>query len=186
MLAFKVNPYIEKLAQKSKAIKKEFYPTPEENNSSLGSDPLEEEKHMPIFGLIHKYPNRVLVLLTLNCAAYCRFCTRRRSVSDIKKGKIGAAELKQMAVYIQKHPKINEVILSGGDPFTVPRTLQQTLKIFGSLKQIKIIRIGTRLPVSYPVEINETILNIFKKVPRNLCIYLFILNIRMKLPKRLV
>jgi lysine 2,3-aminomutase len=161
MLAFKVNPYLEKLAQKSKAVKKEFYPTPEEKNS-LGSDPLEEDKHMPVFGLVHKYPNRVLVLLTLNCGAYCRFCTRRRSVSDVVKGEISIADLKKMVTYIKSHLQVNEVILSGGDPLTVPDTLKAALKIFGSLKQIKIIRIGTRLPVSLPSAIDNQLLNILK------------------------
>lgn len=163
MLAFKVNSYLEKLAKKSQAIKKEFYPSILENIKTSGRrDPLKEDRRMPVFGLIHKYPNRVLVLLTLNCAAYCRFCTRRRSVSDIAKGEIKIADLRQMAVYIKKHPKINEVILSGGDPLTVPEILIPALKIFGSLKQIKIIRIGTRLPVSLPSAVNSKLLEILK------------------------
>ncbi|MCX6737273.1 MAG: lysine 2,3-aminomutase [Candidatus Parcubacteria bacterium] len=167
MLDFKVTSYLEKLAKKSRIIHQEFYPSILENTkTSRRNDPLEEDRHMPVFGLIHKYPNRVLILLTLNCAAYCRFCTRRRSVSDIKKGQIGLSDLKRMATYIKKHPKINEVILSGGDPFTVPEILFSALKVFGSLKQIKIIRIGTRLPVSLPLSVDNNLLNILKNSHR--------------------
>ena len=166
MIAFKVNPYIEKLASKSKTVRREFYPSLLENKKTAAIDPLEEDINMPVPGLVHKYPNRVLILLTLNCSAYCRFCTRRRSVSDIKKGEITIADIKRMAVYIQKHSKINEVILSGGDPLTAPELLKQALKILGSLKQIKIVRIGTRLPVSCPKGIDKTILNILKESPK--------------------
>jgi len=163
MLEFKVNSYLEQLAKKSQVIHKEFYPSKSEKVKTFRrNDPLEEDRHMPVFGLIHKYPNRVLVLLTLNCTAYCRFCTRRRSVSDIKKGEISITNLRDMAAYIRNHPKINEVILSGGDPFTVPDILTAALNIFGNLKQIKIIRIGTRLPVSQPSSVDNNLLNILK------------------------
>ncbi|MFZ2414603.1 MAG: KamA family radical SAM protein [Minisyncoccia bacterium] len=167
MLEFKVNSYLEQLAKKSQIIHKEFYPSKSEKIQTFKrNDPLEEDRHMPVFGLIHKYPNRVLILLTLNCAAYCRFCTRRRSVSYIKKGEISITNLKEMAAYIRNHPKINEVILSGGDPFTVPNILINALYIFGNLKQIKIIRIGTRLPVSLPLSIDNNLLSILKNSHR--------------------
>ena len=167
MLEFKVNSYLEQLAKKSRIIHKEFYSSKAEKIQTFRrNDPLEEDRHMPVFGLIHKYPNRVLILLTLNCAAYCRFCTRRRSVSDIKKGEINITNLKEMAAYIRNHPKINEVILSGGDPFTVPNILINALHIFGNLKQIKIIRIGTRLPVSLPLSIDNNLLSILKNSHR--------------------
>lgn len=169
MLEFKVNSYLEQLAKKSRIIHQEFYPSKLEKIQTFKrNDPLEEDRHMPVFGLIHKYPNRVLILLTLNCAAYCRFCTRRRSVSDIKKGEISLTNLKEMAAYIRNHPKINEVILSGGDPLTVPNILINALHIFGNLKQIKIIRIGTRLPVSSPSSIDNNLLSILKNSHRQL------------------
>jgi lysine 2,3-aminomutase len=155
------------LAKKSNAIRKEFFLSPLEQKGFFeNSDPLEEDKHMPVFGLIHKYPNRVLVLLTLNCAAYCRFCTRRRSVSDIANAQIGIPDLEKMNAYIKTHPQINEIILSGGDPLTIPKILESALKIFSSLKQIKIIRIGTRLPVSLPMAVNNKLLNILNHSPK--------------------
>jgi len=165
MLAFKVNPYIEKIALTSKAFKKEFYPSNREEKDN-STDPLEEDKNMPVYGLVHKYPNRVLILLTLNCAAYCRFCTRRRSVSAIQKCQLGEKDLRKMAHYIKKHAGINEIILSGGDPLTVPNLLASALKIFGSLPQVKILRIGSRLPISNPAAINSSLLSILRNSPK--------------------
>ena len=109
-LEFKITAHLEKLAQKSKAIRKQFYPSKEElKNQGKTSDPLKEERNSPIKGLIQRYPNRVLVLLTLNCAAYCRFCFRRRIVSDIQAGILNNNDLNRIVTYIKKHSKIKEV-----------------------------------------------------------------------------
>lgn len=174
MLAKKVSPHLAKLAKKSRAIKKQFYFSNKETDGLEQSDeppsrssfldPLLEEQFEKTKGLIHKYANRVLVLLTLNCAAYCRFCTRRRKVSEIKKGTILKADIDKMAVYVKKNKEIKEVIFSGGDPLTVPETLKYALEKFSNLKQIKIIRIGTRAPVSNPKLINQNLLEAIKKV----------------------
>jgi len=152
-------------------------------NLGKNTDPLKEEKKSPMKGLIHRYPNRVLILLTLNCAAYCRFCFRRRIVSDIEKGILSNSDLdkivsyiersekqgsgaKRTGSYIKKHPKIKEVMISGGDPLTQPEILEQFLKKISRLKQIEVMRIGTRLPVSDPQQINSNILRILKLVKK--------------------
>jgi len=98
------------------------------------------------------------------CASYCRFCTRQRSVSDIKKGEIKEKDLNEMVKYLKKHPEVKEVILSGGDPLVVPEILKKALKVFSSLPQIKIIRIGTRVPVSDPDLVTKDLLAAFKEV----------------------
>lgn len=86
----KISQHLKKLAKKSKAIEKQFYPSKQENKFSKKAfiDPLLEDKYSPAKGLCHKYPHRILVELTLNCASFCRFCTRRRKVSDIKRGQL--------------------------------------------------------------------------------------------------
>ena len=135
-------------------------------NQGKTLDPLKEEKHSPIKGLIQRYPNRVLILLTLNCATYCRFCFRRRIVSDIQAGILNNNDLNCIVAYIKKHPKIKEVMISGGDPLTQPEILEQFLKKISRLKQIEVIRIGTRLMVSDPQQINSNIVRILKLVKK--------------------
>ena len=170
MLAFKISSHLQKLAEKYPEIKRQFYPLEKEPKIKIKGfvDPLSEEKFTPVKGLIHKYQNRVLVLLTMACAAYCRFCTRQRTVSEIEKGKISPKDLDNMVAYLKKHPEVKEVILSGGDPLVVPETLKLALKKFSSLPQIKIIRIDTRVPVSNPSLVKDDLLEAFKKVSQPL------------------
>ena len=166
-MIFKVSKHLKKLAKKSPAIKRQYYVSDiEEKDETCLSDPLLEEEHTKVRGLVHKYENRVLILLTLNCAAYCRFCTRRRDVSQVRKGVITEDDLKKMKSYMEKHPQIKEIILSGGDPFTIPVLLEKALRMFSSMPQIKIIRIGTRLPVSDPKKINTKFIKILSVVEK--------------------
>jgi lysine 2,3-aminomutase len=166
-LEFKITKHLELLAKKSKAIRLQFYPLREElKNQGKTIDPLKEQKHNPVKGLIHRYSNRVLVLLTLNCAAYCRFCFRRRIVSGIEKGVLNNNDLEKIVSYIKKHPRIKEVIISGGDPLTQPEILEKFLRKIIHLKQIKVMRIGTRLMVSNPRQINSNILRTLQLVKK--------------------
>ncbi len=173
MLVQKVSAHLAQLSEKHPEIKRQFYPLTGEkkvfsNKKEFSHqsfvDPLLEEEFTPVRGLVHKYPNRVLILLTMACASYCRFCTRQRSVSDIKKGEIKEKDLNEMVKYLKKHPEVKEVILSGGDPLVVPEILKKALKVFSSLPQIKIIRIGTRVPVSDPDLVTKDLLAAFKEV----------------------
>ena len=169
MLAVKISSHLRKLAKKSPAIARQFFFSKKEISSKkrvsfLSEDPLLEEKYEKTKGLIHKYRNRVLILLTLGCASYCRFCTRRRKVSEIRKGKINKADISKMLAYCLKHPEIKEVIFSGGDPLTVPDLLIYALKNFSRLPQIKVIRIGTRAPVSNPSLVTKKLLKTIKKI----------------------
>jgi lysine 2,3-aminomutase len=176
MLANKLSPHLDKLTKICPAIYREFVPSgKEEKDEKLTVvDPLLEEDHTVVRGLVHKYTNRVLVLLTMNCAAYCRFCTRRRKVSDIQKGVITEKDLDNMVRYIKKHPEIKELIFSGGDPTTVPTILKKALQKFTKLPQIKIIRVASRLPVSNPRMVNQQLLNalrVVKKQPLYLMVH---------------
>jgi len=171
-LAVLISPHLKNLAKKSKAVRTEFYPSPQEECISNKSflDPLMEDQFVKTRGLVHKYPNRVLVELTLSCASYCRFCTRRRMVSDIKKLILSEEDVDNMYRYLKSRPDINEVVISGGDPFTVPATLKHALQKFDELKSITIIRIHTRVPVSNPHLIKTDFYAMLKKIKKPLYI----------------
>lgn len=176
MLATRLSRHLEQLTKTCPQIARQFVASDMEKadggESSL-EDPLLEEHFTAVRGLVHKYSNRALVLLTLNCAAYCRFCTRRRKVSDIKKGAITDKDLDNMAGYLQKHSEIRELIVSGGDPLTAPDLLKKALKKFSKLPQIKIIRIGTRLPSANPELIDKKVISALRQA-KNQPLYLMV------------
>lgn len=168
MLATRLSPYLEKLTKSCPAIAREFVPSKNEgqDETSTFEDPLIEEQHTPVRGLVHKYGNRALVLLTMNCAAYCRFCTRRRKVSDIEKGLLSDQDIENMVKYVKSRPEIKELLFSGGDPSTVPALLKKVLRKFTKLPQIKIIRVASRLPVANPSMVNRKLLSALKVVKK--------------------
>lgn len=171
----KISAHLKELSTKSPAVRRQFYPEVEEEEEASENckDPLLEEKHTAVRGLVHKYKNRVLILCTMHCAAYCRFCTRQRVVSDIQNGILTDADIENMRSYILKHPEIREIIFSGGDPLTVPPILRKLLTELSSLPQVKIVRIGTRVPVSDPERINGEIIQMLKIV-KNKPLYLMV------------
>lgn len=118
-------------------------------------DPLGEEKTSPMPCLVHRYPDRVLLLVTSRCFMYCRHCTRKR----LWKNKISEPSLKEInnaLRYIKDNKQIREVIVSGGDPFTLPtEKLDYILSAIYRSKNIEAIRIGTRTPVVFPFRINS-------------------------------
>jgi lysine 2,3-aminomutase len=168
MLATRLSPYLEKLTAKCPAICRQFVPSEKEEKDEqvTTEDPLLEEHYTVTRGLVHKYGNRALVLLTMNCAAYCRFCTRRRKVSDIAKGLLSDQDLENMVKYVKAHQEIKELIFSGGDPSTVPALLKKALKKFVVLPQIKIVRVASRLPVSNPSMVNRQLIGALKVVKK--------------------
>lgn len=167
----KRSSHIEQLAEKSAAVARQFVASDEELSTcpTECSDPLNEDQHQVVKGLVHKYPNRVLCLLTAECAAYCRFCTRRRLVSDIERGRMSEDDIDMWADYIREHPYIKEVILSGGDPLTVSTPLlKYALDKIGEIPSVKVIRIGTRVPVTAPELITEKKLSVLASVKQPL------------------
>lgn len=126
-------------------------------------DPLAEERDMPVPGLTHRYPDRVLFYTTHNCAMYCRFCTRKRKVSDP-----GSAAQKQQLDgaldYIRKHPEIRDVVISGGDPLS--NSDERLDYILGSLRaipHIEMFRLGTRNLVTLPQRITDDFIYMLRK-----------------------
>ena len=120
----------------------------------LKEDPLSEDDDMPVPGLIHRYPDRALVIATSACSVYCRHCTRKR-VTGQREGVISPADLDEIIAYLRSHPAIRDVIISGGDPFTLAtEVLEEVVSAVRSVASVDIIRIGTRTPVTLPMRID--------------------------------
>ena len=130
-------------------------PSPEEiKNEQNSCDPLEEEKFMPVPGLIRRYPDRAVYTATLNCASRCRHCTRRWQI--IKNACSSWREtLPKVLDYLKVHPEIEEIIISGGDPLTLLD--DEIIEIISSFKKqgVKTLRLGTRMPVTCPMRITD-------------------------------
>ena len=159
--------HIECLSESSEAVRRQFAACEQEDiDDRRGeADPLLEGRHEAVRGLVHKYENRVLCMLTAECAAYCRFCTRRRMVSDIERGRMTEEDVDRWREYLKAHPRVREVIISGGDPLTAPRELfAYALETLSGLPAIKVVRIGTRVVVSAPEMLTEDRLDAMRRV----------------------
>lgn len=120
-------------------------------------DSLREEQFSPVPGLVHRYPDRVLLLVTLECAMYCRHCTRKRKVGDNKE-KITPEGIRRGIAYIRDHPQIRDVLLSGGDPLILEDgRLSDILREIREIPHVEVIRIGTRVPVVMPQRITKSL-----------------------------
>jgi lysine 2,3-aminomutase len=127
------------------------------------ADPLHEDEDSPVPGITHRYPDRVLFLVSNVCAMYCRHCTRKRKVGDIDNIPSKKA-VEQGLEYIRNTPMIPDVLLSGGDPFLLPdEYLDYILTELGKIKHVEVVRIGTRTPVVLPYRITDELVNMLKK-----------------------
>ncbi|GAA4720510.1 lysine 2,3-aminomutase [Brevibacillus fulvus] len=126
-------------------------------------DPLHEDEDSPVPGLTHRYPDRVLFLVTNQCSMYCRYCTRRRFSGQIGMG-VPKKQLDACIDYIRRTPEVRDVLLSGGDGLLInDRILEYILKSLREIPHVEIIRIGTRAPVVFPQRITENLCAILKK-----------------------
>jgi len=115
------------------------------------SDPIGDDAHSPVEGIVHRYPDRALLKLTHVCAVYCRFCFRREMVGPDKPTRLSQAALTAALDYIRAHPQIWEVILTGGDPLILsPRRLRGVMKSLAAIDHVRVVRIHTRMPVAEP------------------------------------
>src|SRR3954453_10262659 len=120
-------------------------------------DPLEEDKDMPVPGLTHRYPDRVLMQTTHVCTMYCRFCTRKRATLVRGGWDVVSRDDERMIEYIQDHPEVRDVIVSGGDPLTLPvPKLKYFLDNLRAIPHVDVIRIGTRVPVTLPQKLYDS------------------------------
>jgi len=119
------------------------------------ADPLAEEDDMPVAGLTHRYEDRGLMVVTNACAMFCRHCTRKRIWHE-NDSAVSETSIAKMINYIKKTPQIRDVIVSGGDPFTLPTwRLEAILKRLRAIPHVEVIRIGTRTPVTVPMRITD-------------------------------
>jgi len=130
--------------------------------NSGANDPLSEDLDSPVPGIIHRYPDRLLFLVSPACASYCRFCTRKRKVGQ--PDKINPRHLEDGLSYIREHPEVRDVIVSGGDPLMmVDDKLESILSALRAVPHVEIIRIGTRMPCFLPQRITPNLAAMLRK-----------------------
>ena len=146
-------------------IRRQAVPTEEEYKLSPNDmiDPLGEDSHMPVPGLVHRYPDRVLLLVVEVCSMYCRFCTRSRVVGT-SAGYSRPANIDAAIDYIKAHRKIRDVLISGGDPLTLSdERLDDVLTKLKAIPHVEFVRIGTRNPVTLPYRVTESLCAVLRK-----------------------
>jgi lysine 2,3-aminomutase len=131
--------------------------------TAMMEDSLAEDRHSPVPGLVHRYPDRALMLVTTQCASYCRYCTRSRIVGD-PSATFSRSEFEMQIEYLKRTPQIRDVLLSGGDPLVLaPKILEEILGRLRDIPHIEILRIGSRVPVFLPMRITEELTNVLQK-----------------------
>ncbi|APO69620.1 L-lysine 2,3-aminomutase [Rhizobium gallicum] len=166
--AIALTPTVAKLIDRADVddpIARQFVPdaaelvvTPEER-----ADPIGDHAHSPVEGIVHRYPDRVLLKAVHVCPVYCRFCFRREMVGPQGLGTLDPAAMMVAFDYIRSHPEIWEVILTGGDPLVLsPRRLEEIMRELAAIDHVKIVRFHTRVPVVDPQRIDATLIAALK------------------------
>jgi len=167
-LALAVTPYFASLMDPDNSncpIRRQAIPRIEEIHLSKNEmvDPLGEDTHSPVPGLVHRYPDRVLLLVTDQCAVYCRYCTRRRLVGSSERS-ITQGNFEEVLKYLRSHRKVRDVLISGGDPLLLENErLEEMLSRLRMIPHIELLRIGTRVPVTLPQRITGGLVRMLKK-----------------------
>ena len=146
-------------------IVRQFVPSPAEldHRPEESADPIGDEAHSPVEGIVHRYPDRVLLMATHACAVYCRFCFRRESVGPAATKPLSPKALDAALAYIAAHPEIWEVILTGGDPLILsPRRLRALMQRLGAVDHVKVIRLHSRVPAADPPRITPALVEALK------------------------
>jgi lysine 2,3-aminomutase len=164
-LPLRITPYyLELISKENSPLRKTVVPTFLENvlSTEESADPLDEDRHSPCPNIIHKYPDRVLFLVSNFCSTMCRFCTRSRRVG--KCTPLGKAQWDIGLEYIRSNKAIRDVIISGGDPLTMPdASIEYLLKNLRAIEHVEIIRIGTKVPAVLPQRITPRLVGMLKK-----------------------
>jgi lysine 2,3-aminomutase len=167
-LALGITPYFFNLidpADENCPVRRQVVPRLEETHTAPWemSDPCGEDAHSPVPGLVHRYPDRVLFLVTDRCASYCRYCTRSRLVSNAS-GYDFHPEYDRQIAYIAGHPEIRDVLLSGGDPLLLnDEKLENLLSRLRAIPHVEFLRIGTRIPIFLPQRITPELCAMLKQ-----------------------
>ena len=167
-LAMAITPYFFNLIDPDDPdcpIRQQVIPKIEETKTADWemSDPVGEDKTSPVKGIIHRYPDRILFLVTDRCAAYCRYCTRSRLVSNAT-GYDFRPEFEQQIEYVRSHPEVRDVLISGGDPLLLSNSkIDYLLTQLRAIEHVEFLRIGTRIPIFLPQRIDSELCSILKK-----------------------
>ncbi len=150
-------------------IRLQSVPSPLETENPSGyelEDPLEEDLDSPVPGLTHRYPDRALIVTTHVCTMYCRFCTRKRATMVRGGWDAITRDDERMVDYVRHHPEIRDVIISGGDPLTLPlNRLAFFLENIAAIPHVDVVRIGTRVPVTLPMRLfDQELLDLIGRV----------------------
>jgi len=146
-------------------IRRQVIPTDCEHEAftAMMEDSLAEDRHSPVPGLVHRYPDRVLMLVTTQCASYCRYCTRSRIVGDATQN-FNRHDIEAQLDYLRRTPQVRDVLLSGGDALTLaPKLLESILRSLREIPHIEIIRIGSRVPVFMPQRVDDELCEMLAK-----------------------
>jgi lysine 2,3-aminomutase len=163
-----ITPYFISLidpADPADPIRKQVIPTDAEMVpfTAMMEDSLAEDHHSPVPGLVHRYPDRVLMLVTTQCATYCRYCTRSRIVGN-PLAQFSRAEFEMQIEYLKRTPQVRDVLLSGGDPLVLaPKILEEILARLREIPHIEIVRIGSRVPVFMPMRVTDELCDMLQK-----------------------
>ncbi len=167
-LRMSITPYFASLMDAQDAncpIRRQVVPTADELVVQPDElrDPLSEDADSPVPGLVHRYPDRVLLLITDQCASYCRHCTRRRLVG-VKAERMRPEEMERAIQYVAEHPEVRDVLISGGDPLILSDAgLESLLRGLRAIPHVEIIRLGTRVPVFLPQRITPELVAMLGK-----------------------
>lgn len=168
-LPIRITPYYASLFDKSNALqplRKTMIPVLDELTLSPGeeSDPLGEEHDSPVPLIVHRYPDRVLFLVTGFCSAFCRYCTRSHMVSKKDKMHATTSQIDGAIAYIKSRKEVRDVIISGGDPLTLSdERLEYILSRLRAIEHVEFIRIGTKVPAVLPMRITPALTQMLKK-----------------------
>jgi lysine 2,3-aminomutase len=146
-------------------IARQFIPDERELIASPGEtgDPIGDEAHSPVEGIVHRYPDRVLLKLVHACAVYCRFCFRREMVGPGGLKTLSPEALDAALAYVRERPQVWEVILTGGDPLILsPRRLTAVMERLAAIDHVRVVRLHTRLPVADPEAITPELIDAIK------------------------
>ncbi len=137
-------------------IRLQVVPSPRELEDPGLEDPLAEDNYSPFPHAVHRYPNRLLLVTTNKCAIHCRYCFRKR---NWKRPSFVFGQWKTLETYLRDHPQVEDLLVSGGDPFLLSDgTLDRLLSLARSLGTLKVIRLGTRVPVALPSRVDDGLL----------------------------
>lgn len=160
------------------SLKRQFFPSLLElvKDNRLYDDVNSDKTFMPVKGLVHRYPTKVLIFPSNNCGSFCRYCFRKKYIDD-KETTLTCKEFDPIFDYLKNNPDINEVIFSGGDPLTTSdEMIDYMLYRISMISSVKIVRYHTRMPITIPYRINTELIRILTKYKCQFAIY-FVLHI---------